>query len=144
MISIREDVWARAEAGDGRARFTCAHELGHSILHFAELRDAPGHALFRDRVCTAREKLPPGVRIFESPEWQANKWASAFLMPITGIREFVAGRDETDDECGIEEIAGNFKVSVSAARVRLAKVLPALAAHRSMRPAPSSSLPAAR
>ena len=33
FIELREDVYEAAWSGDGRARFTAAHELGHYVLH---------------------------------------------------------------------------------------------------------------
>jgi len=32
-VVLREDVYVKALRGDGRARFTVAHELGHWFLH---------------------------------------------------------------------------------------------------------------
>jgi Zn-dependent peptidase ImmA (M78 family) len=56
-------------ANDGRFRFTCAHELGHMIMH---RRLA---TLFRDGPRPDR-RVPPRV------EWQADRFAAAFLMPV--------------------------------------------------------------
>ena len=56
-------------ANEGRCRFTCAHELGHLTLH-AKLRQT-----FQDThadVSYSEETL----------EWQADRFATAFLMPL--------------------------------------------------------------
>jgi len=67
-IYLRQDVYENACRGDGRARFTIMHEIGHFFLHRP------------DRVALCR--LSPGERLkpYENPEWQADTFASEFLM----------------------------------------------------------------
>lgn len=75
LLKIRSDVYEAACDDDGRHRFTIAHELGHYFLHnedvsFSRCDDKINYPIYRD------------------PEWQANTFASAFLMPkhlITGM-----------------------------------------------------------
>lgn len=55
---------------EGRYRFTCAHELGHLILHGQD------QVLFRDPAKTF-------LRDIDAFERQANRFAAAFLMPIS-------------------------------------------------------------
>jgi Zn-dependent peptidase ImmA (M78 family) len=60
---------------EGRFRFTCAHELGHFILH------GHLHQAFRDT------DVEPGTR--GDVEHEADRFGAAFLMPATRImREF--------------------------------------------------------
>jgi transcriptional regulator with XRE-family HTH domain len=129
VVRVRADVWDRAVAGEGRHRFTVAHELAHALLHHEELRQAEGCA-FRDAVCTATEKLASGIRIYESPEWQANSWASSFLMPSEAVRRYLERIQDAREEFRLDAFAANFQVSPQAARVRLDRLLPRLAARR--------------
>ena len=65
---VREDVYDMAYAGNGRHRFTIAHELGHYILH-------------QDGVKMCRIAGNERLVAYLDPEWQANTFASAILMP---------------------------------------------------------------
>nr|WP_306228779.1 ImmA/IrrE family metallo-endopeptidase [Aurantimonas sp. CSK15Z-1] len=98
-ITVRNLVYENAAVHDGRARMTLSHELGHLVLHKSAV---PMH---RAPVKYAQlQKLP----IFASAEWQANTFASAFLMPDWLVKE-----------CSSDtEVSSCFKVSLSAARVR--------------------------
>ena len=94
FIRLREDVYEAAIKGQGRARFTAAHELGHHVLH--------SHS--------PMARVMPGQRIaqFEHSEAQANHFAAALLMP----RAFF---DRKDD---VETICYRHGVSKSAAKNR--------------------------
>lgn len=98
-IEIRESVYIAACRGDGRARFTIMHEVGHFLLH------SP------DRIALCRlkpgEKLPP----FEDPEWQANTFAAEILMDI----DVVHGMD-------YRQISKTCEVSFGAAKTRFHKL----------------------
>lgn len=123
-LRLRPDIRERAIAGDGRARFTLAHELAHLVLHRTDLARALGRA-FRD-VVTPTQKLPPGVPIYRSPEWQANVWAAAFLMPEASVRVFLRRLADEHRELDVVELAQHFQVSRDAAAIRLEKLLPVL------------------
>ncbi|MFD1260638.1 ImmA/IrrE family metallo-endopeptidase [Entomomonas asaccharolytica] len=69
FIHLREDVYDGACFGNGRDRFTAAHELGHYIFH----RDYIG--LLHRQICTSETKS------YCNSEWQANTFASELLMP---------------------------------------------------------------
>ncbi len=65
-----------------RARSTIGHELGHVILHGAEVRagrQAPTALALRRQ---ARSKLRP----FEDSEWQAHSFGGALLVPVSTLR----------------------------------------------------------
>ena len=99
LIRIREDIYLRAAAGEGRDRLTVAHEVGHLFLHeddsIALCRLEPG------------DKLKP----YEDPEWQADAFggellASSYLIEGMNSRE-------------VEKMCG---VSAAAAKVQLKSI----------------------
>ncbi len=121
-IKLRDDVWRLIEANDGRARFTLAHELGHAILH-ADVIMAGG-VVYRDAACIPSETLQIGMKIYESPEWQANVFASAFLMPSKSVRGWIDYvRCEDPEMVSIASMAEHFSVSYQAARIRMERML---------------------
>jgi len=92
VIRISESCYAAARRGHPRYPFTLAHELGHLLLH------------------TGRQtSLARGtVKAYVDPEWQANAFASAFLMPPDGVKA-----------CGcISDIMRRYGVSRPAAEFR--------------------------
>ncbi len=94
-IKIREDVYYGACNGNGRDRFTIAHELGHYLLHS------------KDNLKLARSDSE--IKVYENPEWQANTFAAELLMPCSLI-----AKGDTK-----ETLSKRFGVSYSAAEVRL-------------------------
>ena len=97
ILYLREDVYQGILDGRGRDRFTGCHELGHVLLHGGTL----------NRVMHDQRTAP-----YRNPEWQANTFAGAILMP----KRFVVGLRSVRDVCQI------FGVSRDAAEVRM-KVL---------------------
>lgn len=96
IVQIREDVYERACAGEGRDRFTVAHEIGHVVLH-------AGLSLQRTAV-----PLGP-IRPYESSEWQANAFAGELLMPLHWLRA----------HCRVpHDLVSLFGVSETAARTQ--------------------------
>lgn len=98
-IEIRESVYKAACAGDGRARFTIMHEIGHFILHKP------------DRVALCRLASEEKLKAFEDPEWQANTFAAEFLMDLDLIQGM--GYKEISESCG---------VTYGAAKTRIGKL----------------------
>lgn len=96
-MQIKQSVYDSAHAGDGHCRFTIAHELGHLVMHTGQSSYARGSS--------------GSHRIFEDSEWQADTFASEFLIDQ---RLIPANADEYD-------ISSIFGVSHSAARHRLNK-----------------------
>ena len=98
-IMVRDDVYEAAIAGQARARFTLAHELGHLMLH-------QEHVLRRMTTPSGQK-----VKVFYDPEWQADAYASAVLMPRQSVSHLT-----------IDEIVSKFRVSRRAAEVRMDKI----------------------
>lgn len=82
---VREDVYDLAYSGNGRHRFTIAHELGHYVLH-------------QDGVKLCRVDGNKRIESYLDPEWQANTFASAILMPRHLISDMTAY--EISIKCG--------------------------------------------
>lgn len=57
IIRIREDVYEKAVQGDGRARFTILHEIGHLLMHD------------NDRVALCRKSKDAPLKAYEDLEW---------------------------------------------------------------------------
>lgn len=96
LITLRESVYEKAHAGDGRARFTLAHELGHFFLHCGGV---PAYAL------SSGERVPA----YCDSEKQADYFAASLLMP----HRFFTIRDN------VHSIVNRHQVSAQAARFRL-------------------------
>lgn len=83
-----------------RRRYTVAHELGHFCLHRHLRRRFEDKIFFRGGEAN-------------KPEWQANDFASAILMPEDKFREMVRSGVSK-----VEMLAKEFKVSTLALRIR--------------------------
>lgn len=117
----------RTLRNEGRYRFTCAHELGHMILH------AKGEVIFRDGETNVFSRTPLVER-------QADQFAASFLMPVAlfeeelirisderkldyaeTLPELAVDSEESErlwTECFLPEITHRFAVSLSAALIR--------------------------
>jgi len=98
-IFIRRSVYDGAFYGEGRPRFTLAHELGHYFLM---------------RVFGVRfYSIAPDAELptYKDPEWQADRFAAEFLAPSHLIVGMTA-----------QGIASTFGLSRSAAEARLRAV----------------------
>jgi Zn-dependent peptidase ImmA (M78 family) len=89
-IAVKQSVHDNAFVGDGRARNTLAHELGHAVLHNGKemLRRAPGN------------EMAMLLKPFESAEHQAKVFAPAFLINDL-IAETLSSADDISIEFGI-------------------------------------------
>jgi transcriptional regulator with XRE-family HTH domain len=96
-IVLAEDVYLAACNGDGRARFTACHELGHLLLHGQTIlsRSSDGYEIFRDA------------------EWQADCFAGALLV----------SRAHCEESWTTEDVASKFQITRHAAEVMRHKYL---------------------
>ena len=100
-IYIKESVMDEAcRRSFKRGTFTLVHELGHFLLHYLQ-NEAKLTRVTDDTV----------VPIFCNPEWQADTFASEFLMPYEACLSLT-----------IEEIRKRYHVSRQAAEVRFNKI----------------------
>lgn len=92
---LREDVYEAAINHQPRPRFTVAHEAGHALMHVRTLNRLP---------ITNGE-----VPIYCDPEWQANRFGGALLMPrhmvgsCTSINEIMS-RFGVSRDCAVSRI----------------------------------------
>lgn len=101
VITVKRAIDSLASFGEGRARMTLAHELGHAVMH-----GTPGvidHRAAGAAGITAISKLNAA----ESAEHQAKVFASAFLIDDVRASELASPLD----------IATEFLVSLSAAEI---------------------------
>lgn len=98
-ILIREDVYRLACDGDGMARFTLAHELGHLTLHRPDLI---GYA----------RNLPEASnhRAYEDSEWQADCFAAEILMPAGVIIQERLSSLEIQRRFGVSAMAADYRI----------------------------------
>lgn len=115
-VFLASDVYDFLELDDGRARFSAMHESGHVVLHGTELNlnvsTSGGQTILARR---------GDVPAYQNPEWQANHFASAILMPQTMVLQ-VFESTRGNREAQIKAIMAIFKVSWTAAEIRLNKL----------------------
>lgn len=97
-IVLQESVYDALCEDDNHARFTVAHELGHLIMH-------------RNQMSYARSKVPAGHKIYEDSEWQADVFASHFLIDSRLVKPKLT----------VSEISEKFGVSMQAAEAWVRK-----------------------
>lgn len=96
----------------GRLRFTCAHELGHWVLHQKLYSGTGDVAAYEGKISLDESH---GL-----VEWQADALATALLMPLPQIkRSFYRLRAGRSNEQLVAEMAQIFQVSKQAMRIRL-------------------------
>lgn len=96
IIYIRADVYDKAAAGDGRARFTIMHEISHCILF--KIWGTP-HTMPLADIADISDATLKSM----DPEWQANTFTGAFLCKPDIIRNMKIYDIET--LCGVSEAA---------------------------------------
>ena len=121
VVKIPRRVRHRAFMGDGYARYTIAHELGHVVLHVDKLME--GAALPRRH---GGNVSVPWIPKFKSAEHQAMVFAGAFLINDDTARA-LSSADEVSVQAGVsltaariyfEQVQEDLARPASAARVR--------------------------
>jgi hypothetical protein len=97
-IFVRETVYQGVLNWDGRKRFTLAHELGHLLMH-------PETPL--PRIALGNRPAPVD-EYNRSAEWQANKFATYFLMPDHIVRQF-ASPAELAEHCKVSSPTAGYR-----------------------------------
>jgi len=104
-----------------RQRFSAAHELGHHILHAAEITGSVHVDKGGPRVLLRDDTSSMGV---DRLEIEANAFASELLIPKELLIVEMGGMPvDVEDDAQVEALAKKFKVSTTAMRVRLLGLL---------------------
>lgn len=101
-VCVPEEIYERARHGNGRCRFTLAHELAHVVMHSS------------DKVVLARYKdstyeTKPYDQAYNA-ETQANKFAAELLAPINQVHGL-----------RVNEIMNKYGVSRTVAEIQYRK-----------------------
>ena len=113
IVYLREDVYDGMWDGDTRSRFTACHEIGHLILH-SSTRLTFTEADQLGMLYRRKDQIRP----YEDPEWQANAFSAALLMPAPAVETLV-----TRVGFDVSAMSETFLVSYSAAEIRLEKLI---------------------
>jgi hypothetical protein len=117
QLVLTESTYKEAYRGFVRPRFTVVHEIGHAILDGKQLRVIHSLGL------TVSRHSRTDLRPFEDPEWQADAFAAAALMPselvIRLISSFSQDRTLKAEAEAVAAIKEKFNVSQPAAKRRL-------------------------
>jgi len=113
-VQISVETYEGAVRGVPRCRFTIPHEGYHGLFHAPQLQralvDSRGVALHR------RANIPA----YEDPEWQANMFSAATLMPGGAVRKLLAGARPGSWSWKVQDM---FQVSYTAANKRIERLL---------------------
>ena len=104
IIYIRADVYDKAAAGDGRARFTIMHEVSHYVLF--KIWGVP-YAMPLEDIANISDATLKSM----DPEWQANTFTGAFLCKPDIIQNMSISEIET--RCGVSNKAAEVAYSIS-------------------------------
>jgi Zn-dependent peptidase ImmA (M78 family) len=109
-VILSEETYRGAHDGLGRPRFTVVHECYHGIRHREQIRRA---LIDSGELVLCRRQI---VKPFRDPEWQANAFSGALLMPAPMVRMLAAKQSRSLLPATMRE---EFGVSTQAAEVRL-------------------------
>jgi hypothetical protein len=112
-VLVSEETYRDAFRGVGRARFTIPHEGYHGIRHRHQIRHCLVH---KGQLVLYRQQQ---LEAFRNPEWQANEFAAAVLMPEPAVRILVNG---CAAHLRVSRMMQVFQVSRQAAEIRLRKL----------------------
>ncbi len=101
-----------------RPRFTGAHEAGHAVLHAGQLAVMNDSARGQPTLYRKDEIKP-----YLNPEWQANVFASAILMPLPGIEAILRRMTSRSLMLATPMVSSQFCVPEQAAELRLKKLM---------------------
>lgn len=99
-IYIKESVYIGACNGNGKDRMTIVHEICHLILH----RDLTPIPEFYRRDGKSHQVI---IENFRKPEWQAECFATEFLMPYDKIKNM--SEAEIVKECHVSYTAAHYQ-----------------------------------
>ena len=98
IVKIRQDVYNGAVSGNGRHRFTIAHELFHLLQHDDS------------NITFARIRKENNIKKYEDPEWQADAFGGELLVPNHLIQGLSI--EEISQKCGVSLSAASYQKSL--------------------------------
>jgi Zn-dependent peptidase ImmA (M78 family) len=99
-----------------RQRFTLAHEVGHLVLHRAEITKQ----IHVDKGFPMLMRNAESATGVDDMEIEANFFAAELLMPEEFLARSLQGQSfDIDDEGAVSALAKEYKVSTAAMRFRL-------------------------
>lgn len=105
IVRLQEEAYRGVQRGDGRSRFTVAHELGHVFLH-------TGLLIRMKRIPHLKGALARGGHpAYLDSEWQANAFAGSLLVPADGLDAL-----RRVGKLRVAEVSRQFGVSHTTAR----------------------------
>ena len=110
FMTLSEESYARLVNEESRGLFTLCHELGHLALHCGEMKRLgalPHRELMLERSQTSHPT-------YADSEWQANRFASAILMPARGL-ETLRLQNRLDED----EVSRIYLTSYEASGIRI-------------------------
>ena len=115
----RPVIGINAQHHINRQRFSIAHEIGHVVLHAAQI----GKDVHVDRGFTVMRRDAKSAQGTDALEIQANRFAAALLMPKAFLRQsLIDGGIEIDDQAAVLNLARIYGVSEAAMQIRLASL----------------------
>lgn len=110
-VTLDHNIYAALEDDDGRARFTTMHEVGHVLMHAKQMA-ATAMPFVNAPVLLARRS---DIKPFRSPEWQADTFSSASLMPAPALFRL----EREHGALTIDLLQDTFLVSRQATEIRI-------------------------
>jgi hypothetical protein len=114
-LTLAPEVYTQLLQGVPRSRFTVTHEIGHCALH-REILQLLNSEERRGLVVLHRRDT---IESYRDPEWQANTFAGAALMPVGAVMAIAATLPPQFSGLLPDRVAAKMGVSVEAAKIRV-------------------------
>jgi len=111
-VLVTEETYRGVVRGEGRPRHTMVHEGYHGMQHRSQIQRVLIHT---GRLVLLRRGMP-SLPAYKDPEWQAEAFAGAALMPADMVRSLAT---KMAPAFLVPEVMESFGVSRRSAEVRL-------------------------
>lgn len=113
QVLVSEETYRSAHMKAGRGRFTVIHECCHGLMHSRQIQRA---IVDRGELVLHRRRT---IEPYRDPEWQANYYAGAILMPHQMVVQLAKEEERFLLPSAMADVFG---VSRIAAEVRIDKL----------------------
>jgi uncharacterized protein DUF955 len=111
VVCLTPLTYEQLEQDYPRSRFSVFHEIGHAVLHPAELIGLSR----KPRDQAALQRVSYGHLLpYQDAEWQANTFAASLAMPALGLEQLLRER-----RLQVSEVMHSFCVSQQSAEIRI-------------------------